>query len=514
VLTVVDAPVAPRAQTATRRPRRRRLSVLTLLQAVAVGSLSAFLVAHVWAARYVRYVADDYAMVNLLRDHGFLGGQVSWYQSWSGRFSATAADLGAAWLGPGWARLVPAALLVLWLAALIWAILQIGRAAGVRLPRLSAVLLAELVLFATLVSIPDVFESVYWMTGALTYSAPLVLGTVLLGVLARAVADPGRRRGVMAIAAGGLAWGAGGFDDSYVSAQTVAIGIALLLALRGVAPRLRALRLTLAAALGGSLLALVLVAFAPGNAVREAYFPPHPGLAWVTSWSVTQATWLAVHTWMHLAVAVGALSTAAVVGVVALRAGGATVPRPGRRHALGLLVVAPLIVMAAVAPAYWGMSQPPPPRALLVPIYVLVLAAVAGGALLGLAVAGAVRGREDVGRWSGRGGVWQRGAVALPLVALILAPVPAAVSIAGHLGAMSTYAEAKDAQAAALVAAKRAGTTAPTVEAAPTQGLGVLSYDRAEEMARDPRCWVNRAVASDYGLGTVTVTGRAAASSC
>ena len=513
MLTVVDAPVAPRALTVTRRPRRRRLSAVTL-QAVAVGSLSAFLVAHVWAARYVRYVADDYAMVNLLREHGFIGGQVSWYRSWSGRFSATAADLGAAWLGPGWARLVPAALLMLWVGALIWAILQIGRAAGVRLPRLSAVLLAELVVFATLVSIPDVFESVYWMTGALTYSAPLVLGTVLLGVLARAVADPGRRRGVMAITAAGLAWGAGGFDDSYVCAQTVAIGIALLLSARDVAPRLRAVRGTLAAALGGSLLALVLVALAPGNALREAYFPPHPGLAWVTSWSVTEATWLAVHTWMHLAVAVGALATAAVVGVVALRAGGGTVPRPGRRHALGLLVGAPLIAMAAVAPAYWGMSQPPPPRALLVPIHVLVVAAAAGGALLGLAVAGAVRDRGDLGPWAGRGGVWLRRAVALPLVALVVAPLPAAGSIAGHLGAMSAYASVKDAQAAALLAAKRAGSTALTVEAAPTQGLGVLSYDRTEEMARDPRCWVNRAVAGSYGLGTVTVTGGAAASSC
>ena len=503
----------PRAETVARRSGLARLPLATTLQGAAVASLSLCLLAHAWVARYVRYVADDYSIAGLLRDHGFVGGQVSWYQSWSGRFSATAADLGAVWLGPGSARIVPVALLVLWLVALIWAVYEVGRAAGLRLPRLSVVLVAEVVLVSTLLSIPDVFESVYWMTGALTYLAPLVLGTVLVGVVARALTDPARHRTITAIAAAVLAWGAGGFDDTYVCAQTAVIVIALVLTVRGRAPRLRAVRGRLLAAFAGSSAALLLVALAPGNAVREAYFPPHPSPAWVASWSMTMSAWLTVHTVIRATVLIAALATAVTVVAAVLHAAGARPPQPGRRHAVGLLVGAPVVAMASVAPAFWGTSAPPPQRVLLVPVYVLVVATVIGGALLGLAVAGAV-GARGPARWAAGRGAALRPALAAPLVALILAPLPAVTLIGTHLGAMANYAAAKDGQASALLAARRTGQRAITLDAVPTADLGVLSYDRAEELARDPRCWINQAIGDYYGVATVTVVGGSAAGGC
>ncbi len=139
-------------------------------------------------------------------------------------------------------------------------------------PRGVSLLSALLVVFATINSTPDVIQSLYWQTGILTYLAPLILFTACAGVVALSV-----RKGdecvawprvllyaLLALAAGGL---------SEVSAVLQVGGMALLLVASLTRARKvfgRGPRALILAGFCGALTALLIVALAPGNKVRQA----------------------------------------------------------------------------------------------------------------------------------------------------------------------------------------------------------------------------------------------------
>src|ERR1044072_4744846 len=142
------------------------------------------LIAYAYLGSYSRYMADDYSAVRMVATHGFIGAQISSYQGWTGRVSFTfVADL-LALIGPATPPFIPGLLLALLFAGTAWAIYEIHALSG-RISWIKVVLFAGFLIFATVETAPNVSQSLYWQTGALTYFAPLIPLSFYVGVIMR-----------------------------------------------------------------------------------------------------------------------------------------------------------------------------------------------------------------------------------------------------------------------------------------------------------------------------------------
>lgn len=180
----------------------------------------------------LRLYADDFCTIAVQAGPlDFMTGQ---FYQWSGRYTSMLSSRLA--LQTGIAPAVSALLFAAW-----WIALH-------RLTKSPA--LSTLVILVMLAIAPDPFQSYFWLTGQLTYLAPLVLATWI----AVTVDKP--------ILCSLLAFLSAGFSDA---GALLALTVFGLLAL---AYRRRFIYPALATGIG-----LVLVTLAPGNAVRRAYFP-------------------------------------------------------------------------------------------------------------------------------------------------------------------------------------------------------------------------------------------------
>ena len=105
-----------------------------------------------------------------------------------------------------------------WVLVLWVALQQVVPSAG----RVGRLVVAAGVVYTTLQVTPSPFLSIYWMTGSLTYVPSLLLGTLLIALIRWSAGD-GRRRMATIAGAGVVAFLAGGSNETYVVAQTVAL---------------------------------------------------------------------------------------------------------------------------------------------------------------------------------------------------------------------------------------------------------------------------------------------------
>jgi hypothetical protein len=234
---------------------------------------------------YSRYYADDYCMSGLVYQRGFWQAQIDQYTGWSNRFSGMFTLSLSEFFGNSAIKIWTALALVLLVAALAWTLSQLNRWLNLSLSKWILVLLSELVVFFTILFAPQLYQSIFWRIGIITYVLPLIFLVLLTGLVIRlstqARTDHAHRGGLVACAA--LAFFAGGFSETYLTLQlsiTLLVLIAVLLLVKDTSRRkwLSAI----SAVLIGSLLSFAAVLASPGNAVRQAAMPPPPGiLSWL-----------------------------------------------------------------------------------------------------------------------------------------------------------------------------------------------------------------------------------------
>jgi hypothetical protein len=467
---------------------RVRSWAATAAGAVVALLLAAPLLAHAYVGLFTRYMADDYCTAAALRQAGLLGMQREFYLGWSGRFSFTLTAGLVETLGAGVVPYLPAVVLAAWLAALAWAASQFG------LRPTAALLLAELILFVTLDDNKGgVHEALYWQTGSLTYALPLILLTLLAGGVARlSVRGAGRVGGWHLVCFGVAAFYAGGFSETYVVMQTVALCVALAVCVwrRRREEAARAVARALGAALLGSLLALAVVSAAPGNRVRRAAMeaaPAAPHAAALSSVGAAAAFVLYEHNYRGTAhLRLVALLLPLLAAFCAPRGSGG---EGGAGRAFLLWVIpagAFVVVVACFAPAFYVMSREPPFRALVVPQFVLVSALAA----LGYALGGALR-RAYAPRT-----LFRILSVSLA-AALLLAPARAAAGTlrqAGKARALAAVWDRQDAEMRAAVARGEKRLTVPVL----------YNVGGTDLLTRDPAWYVNACAAAYYGAESVT----------
>ncbi len=205
----------PTSDVSAERPRLWSFDRIAAVGTAAEWALAAVLVLTValyaYLGRYTRYAADDFTLSNNLHARGFWAEQVWEYLHWTGRFAYIALMDVALLLGEAFTLLLPGLIVVTWVVAIAAAVKMVIPTVS----RVACLGLAAGIVFTTLHLTPSPFLSLYWSAGSLEYTVPLLLGTVLVALLASR-REAGRLR---IIAAGVIAFVAGGFNEAYAFCQ-------------------------------------------------------------------------------------------------------------------------------------------------------------------------------------------------------------------------------------------------------------------------------------------------------
>jgi len=236
-----------------------RRPLLVLLTATCAAALATY----AWLGVYVRYEADDFCSAGVLREDGFWRAQLFWYANWSGRWAFTLIVTALQTLGPHITMIAPAVLIAVWCFV---AMRSLRTAAGIA------------VVYATIDGAPEFYQSTLWLTGLVTYALPCVLLTAWCAAWLkrgewRPSPGPSLRSGPPSPRSRGE-----GLIDILVPllvsglSETSAICSIIFFALGAVFTQRRRPFLI---ALLSAVVSLAVVAFAPGNAVRQRVSPPH-----------------------------------------------------------------------------------------------------------------------------------------------------------------------------------------------------------------------------------------------
>jgi len=471
---------------AMRQKMLMRLGPAGLLGLLAGAAYLLPLVAHAIVSQNTRYMADDFCMAATSR-LGVIQAETFWHFNWSGRFASNLLATIATIIGPGVAPVLPAVLMVAWITTVTWSLAQVRPWLAHSWPVTGALGIG--LVSATLNATPNPVQSLYWQTGSLVYTAPLVVGSLLPGVLLRQ-SPLSRPAGWLLVLV--LAFFAGGFSEVYTGLQLALLGLGLA-AMFALAWRRRggwpAIGPWLAGCIG-SMLALAIIGLAPGTRVRQGTFAPPPGLYPLLANSRLYTFWFLRDAFLQHAPILMAVITL-FAGAAALAAQHARLPRlPGRWLASGLLtipVVAFGLIYVCYVPVFYALQYLPPDRVLIINWYVLILATAAWGFVAGLSVAPRL---VVVLRWP----TLARIALGVVLVTLLaIPPILAALDIARTWPAARGFASTWDSDEAMLRAARANGGGTVTLARLDTPG-------HIDNLSEDPSFWTNQCVAQYFGV--------------
>jgi len=352
---------------------------------------------------FMRLIGDDYCYAATLRHFGFWLTQWQSYVAIGGyngnRYSLNLFSSLVDLFGPHANAVIPGLAILLWLTSLAWAWRNGTRLAGIHAFPLAGLLWAEILVFFTLSLAPDLDQSLYWRTGMLTYLAPVITGSILLGLI---LWQSNRSKTQVSLlgATSLLALLSAGFSE--VGAVAHVTSFACLLSWAGYIawrqsrklPRNNSLSLRLIApttsALAGSLAALLVLSFAPSTQLRmQAIAPPASLLSTLQIALYSTRIFVISVTIKRLLLPNLLLFCIALAGSILLAAWTKRNESPrlimSTRSWLlslvGIFTTGLIIVFACMLPNAYVQSGYPELRALIIPRVVL-LASIAGGGWL------------------------------------------------------------------------------------------------------------------------------------
>ena len=464
---------------------------------ILAGCLLLALFAHGYVGSFSRFMADNYCFASTLQANGMLKAQQVWYNSWTGRFSFNFAESFGALLGAHGVSYLPPFSLALWLVVLTGTLFQFRLADRPLIAWGVAIVLATLILFTTLDSIPQIAQSLYWVDGMHNYVVPLIWMTFYVGLLSYHKDRQWTSKGtiVWLVLSAAITFIAGGFSEMYGAMQIGALSMALVLGWLVGSPLFRRNTVPLVASgLLGALVAIAIVVVAPGNKVRQEFFPPPPDLL-----SLVRLALSLVGRFIQYIVARSPVNVlAAFVFPAILRAGFVSGDMAGLRSRaamvralLGIPIGTFVLLVCCAAVSAYGISGIPPLRSFVIPQYIVICALVAWGYTLGYIIqqahlAEALR-RES---W-----LWQVGLGAM-VVIVGGSALQATQKTLAQAPLFSAYATAWDEMDRLVQAAKAQGVTRVSVPL-------LKSPASLEEPGSDPANWVNQCVSGYYGVTVV-----------
>ncbi|MBI5824739.1 MAG: hypothetical protein HZB18_11980 [Chloroflexi bacterium] len=325
-----------------------------------LGALAASvaIAVYMYFGTFTRYMSDDYCLLVDLNSGNIFTASWNKYLFTSNRFSNLFV-LGL-WelFGPRNVAYIPALLIVLWVGGLFWLFSETNKLYGLKLNLPVLLLAAELLAVFTFYMSPNLFQSVYWRPGQVTYFTPLVFFTLLAAWLVNVI-RLGRSTFVYFVPFVFISFFIGGLSETIGAFHITALLLAALaIFFFDKSPRRKPAWTLLTAMLIGAFAALLAMLFAPANSLRISEDTPSSFL--VLSRSLQ-------YTWSFIIDTLSILPTPslALFGISALASCLLFIERPNRK--IGprfwlVFVLIPLIayglIFAIVAPSAYGQSYP------------------------------------------------------------------------------------------------------------------------------------------------------------
>ena len=318
---------------------------------------------YVYLGTLVRPIGDDYCISARLIGYNVI--QAALYKYWytSNRFSNQFVAAFSDMFGPRGVAVLSVACILFWIAGLTWLIYEAARLFRIRWNFWTGFLLAELIVLVSFYSASNLFQSVFWRPGVMTYFLPLVLFTfVFAGILRGTRVAAGGRASLWTIAIlFFVAFFTGGLSETAGALHISILGLALVVTFiwnKGTTRRAALALIT--AALTGALLAMFGMFITPANAIR-LNDAAAPSLVTVILRALAfAAQFLGECLRLLRQPAVFAFGSSALLGFLYVKFGGADAP-PSRKLWIGLILVPVLtylLTVAAFAPSAYGQSYP------------------------------------------------------------------------------------------------------------------------------------------------------------
>ena len=428
---------------------------------------------------FSRLMADDYCYASIPIEYGFLGSIDHYYQRWFGRLTQIVAGGAAMLIGVPFAQVFPAVLVIVWLLALWWLVNEmkhVNSAANANEnqdenkngQRLYPLIIAALILYATLAGTPQIHHSLYWISAVFPFMFPLVLLTLFCALTLRSSYQ--RSTVWMLVCAGVLSFAAGASSEPYAVMQIVLFGGLLFVFRQSRARKLLSVGLITA------IIALVIMVLAPGNTYRQSLFVPTHDLLPLATQSLLYAAGF-------IAASAAYFSPGAVIAALFLPSllNTGETPRYKLSRWLILLVGFGLIVVFNL-PVIYATSVPPPARTYSMAQFAFVCTLVLFSTTLHIRVSPRVR-------------------VSLVIAVLVIAPLLTSVKLVQLVPTLAQYAAEWDAREALI----RNAEPGSQVVIAPLE-VDLATRTGLEDLMNDPAYWINECAAIYYGIESIRVS--------
>lgn len=344
----------------------------------------------VYLGVYNRYWADDWCYNADFRNQGFIDTVAGYSHDVTytpSRYSVTIfAGLLQAFGVLGVQLMTPLTILF-WAAGLIYLLYNISTITGYQLSNTALVLFSSLIVYFSIYLSDHIYQSLYWRTGMLTYTSPLVF---LTWIFAFITAQSLREKPSLCVTAlaGLLAFLGGGFSEAGTTVMVSALGIyAAVAAFFAYRYRSTWAIKSLAAAVIALIFALVAMAmliFAPTTQIRKGRYGPPARLPQLIQlvFNFTYAFFAAaVRNYQYLAL----FAISSLLGIVWHANNGRNI-KPFNTLILAgaAFVLAVILVAASLTPSAYIEKGIPAARTMIIPRFIAVSAFVAAGWFLGV----------------------------------------------------------------------------------------------------------------------------------
>lgn len=459
------------------------------------------LASYAYIGLFMRYSGDDYCYGSELTRLGFW--KTQWHSyivvtPYSGnRYSLTLLS-GIAGLFPPIANgVLPGLAIVLWVTGMIYAIRTGAKLTRIRIHGLEALLLSEFFVFITFYQAPDLSQSLYWRSGMLPYLAPLLVNTLVVGLILMQM----QRERVPLLAFIGiviLSILAGGFSETAAALQSGFYIMFFLVTMTRRGARAQwASRAgkVVGAALIGTMLAMLLLFLSPTIKIRQMQLPPPPDIVSLVFMSLKHAASFIVGSFL-------ALPTPSIISSLfffvlsfcVLSRQPQLKAIKGSHLSIALLlvlVVGYVLIVCCMAPFAYAQSAYPEPRALIMARFVMVVTSAFFCWFISLGTSIALR-------HTGRGSIYPFLCGILLIGIISLYPLRATRNVLAEVPRYQKWATYWDARDQEIRSAKQAGIL----------DIEVVNIDhiipRVGDLSPDPGHWYNNCAEGYYGVHSIS----------
>lgn len=471
---------------------------LSSLFFLGVLSASIPLTVYAYLGSFSRYLADDYcASTYLFTSQNIVEATLRAYSLWANSYSrlmfSQIIELG----GVNGIRLMAGVEILVWTLLLTWMFFELGKLLRIQVPKSGYAWLACMAIALSLYQTSALYQILYWRTGLIPYSLPLLWFVAIAAYFLRYVEKPHEKSG--ALRAGIifviLVFFAGGLSETTSGLQVGALFVAVLLVwwTKQLHRRRDALAF-LVAGLITAILAISIMAASPGTSNRLNRImnntPIDNPVALSGDVILYTSQFLLDVVESYPSLVLVALAVSFGITFLALSASRQDPPSIPISYLRTALLVIPIVIFIVIGFSYAPSAFVrtfPAARARFASHFVLMLGLIIEGGVLGI-LAAQVRSVVNLS--------WIRVAVAFLLAALIVHPIRVTPGVYAHRYEYQSFADQWDARHALIQQAMANGETDLVVVQLDAPG-GVGEYKG------NPRDWINRCVARFYGLNSI-----------